>query len=443
VICTSDYLPVIAGFRSKTPDLAHVVVMDDATGAPETSGLTTVADISAQWLLAADSADRAAALEGQVDQLDVAFILYTSGTTGNPKGAQLTHRNIIKNAKATAEVLECTPDDIYLIPVPFSHCFGCVLGITLATLTGSTMVPLKDQTPSVAMRTVMDERITVAHGTPTHFMRYIREVEDNAAAYDTTSLRTGIIAGAPCPPETLKGIINVLKMRDIVIGYGLTEASPIVTLTRPTDSFEHRINSVGRPIPDIEVRIVDPDNEVLGVEEVGELVTRGYHVMKGYYREPEQTKVAIDADGWLHTGDLATVDAEGYYKIVGRAKDMIIYGGFNVYPKAIENELLEHPAIQEVAVVGIPDQEYGELVACVAKVDEGFTEQELVDFLYGRVSDPAVPRFVRFDVEIPLSGRGKVQKFKLRQTLTEMAKAGTLGTKIVPTAIQKKRQAQN
>ncbi|GAB4311105.1 MAG: AMP-binding protein [Promethearchaeota archaeon] len=442
VICTSNYLPMIADVRDKLPNLAHVVVMDGAAGKPG-SDAPGVVDYSDVCSMVADWKDNqdVAARRQQLDKEDVTFILYTSGTTGNPKGAMLTHHNIVRNAIETCKVLRCGPEDKYLIPVPFSHCFGCVLAITCATITGSSQIPLLDQTPSVALEKVTKEKATVAHGTPTHFIRYIREKEAHPDKYDTSSLRTGIIAGAPCPPPVLEGIINVLTMPDIVIGYGLTEASPIITLTSPDDDFDHRINSVGRPIPDIEVKIVDEDMREVPVGEDGELVVRGPNVMKGYFKDPERTAQAIEPDGWLHTGDLARVDEEGYFKITGRIKDMIIYGGFNVYPKVVEDFLLKNPNVIECAVVGVPDDEYGEVVAVVAKVEDGFTEQDLVDYCYGQISSPSVPRYVFFDLPIPLSGRGKVQKYKLRQTLAEMKKRGELGAPMVPTRVREKQKA--
>jgi fatty-acyl-CoA synthase len=437
VLCTSDYVDRITEMRDKVPDLRNIVLLDDPANPPKAVGLTSIKKICDIELNDENMAKLKAAQDA-VDKDDVTFILYTSGTTGVPKGAMLTHYNIIKNTIATAKVMKCGPEDKYLIPVPFSHCFGCVLGITLATITGSPMVPLKDQTPSIAIKKILDEKVTVAHGTPTHFIRYLQYIEENKI--DTSCLRTGIIAGAPCPPPVLEGIIKTMKMQDIIIGYGLTEASPIVTLTKPDDSFENRIGSVGQAIPEIEVKIVDEENEDVDVGEDGELVIRGYNVMKGYYKSPEQTAKAIDSDGFLHSGDQARVDEHGYFKITGRIKDMIIYGGANVYPVSIEKFLLTNPKILEVAVVGVPNEEYGEVVAAVAKVEEGFSKQDLVDFCYGQISSPSVPRYVLFtpEVEIPISGRGKVQKFKLRKTLAQMMKDGKMGEKIIPTKVKEK-----
>jgi fatty-acyl-CoA synthase len=437
VVATSDYIPVIESMRKELPDFKYFILMDKKL--PEVNskmqGIVSMIDML-QANIDAKEAEKIQKIQDSINKFDVTFILYTSGTTGNPKGAMLTHHNIIQNSIDTANDLRCGPKDKYLIPVPFSHCFGCVLAITTATLTGSSMIPLKDQTPSIALQKISKEKATVAHGTPTHFIRYIREAETNPK-YDLSSLRTGIIAGAPCPPPVLEGIMKVLKMKDIVIGYGLTEASPIVTLTQPDDPIDYRINSVGKAIPNIEVKIVDDMNEDVPLGETGELVVKGYNVMKGYYKDPIQTKNAIDEKGFLHSGDLATVDEKGYFKIVGRKKDMIIYGGFNVYPKVIEDFLLQIPEVREVAVVGVPDDEYGEVVAVAAVVDKGYTPQQLVDYCYGKINSPSVPRYVRFDVQIPLSGRGKVQKYLLRKSMAEMLKGGKLGSKMVPSQVKK------
>ena len=234
----------------------------------------------------------------------------------------------------------------------------------------------------------------------------------------------------------MKGIIEVLKIPEIVIGYGMTELSPFCTMTSPEDSFYYRTNSVGKSLLEMEIKIVDEKNNPVERGEKGEICVKGYNVMNGYYKSPEKTRDAIDKDGFMHTGDLGIVDEKGYYKIVGRKKDMIIYGGFNIYPVMIEEYLLNHPNIIEVAVVGVPDPEYGEVVAAVAKVNDGITEQNLVDYCYGNISSPSVPRYVLFGVELPLSGRGKVQKFKLREILANMLEEGKLGPKIIPTLVQ-------
>ncbi|RLI64364.1 MAG: AMP-binding protein [Promethearchaeia archaeon] len=441
LICTSDYIPMIESFREKLPNLKHIVLMDSPEEIKTSmDGVVRMKDVM-DVELSQENIQKVQKIQDYIQKDEVTFILYTSGTTGKPKGAQLTHYNILRNTVDTANVMRCGPEDKYLIPVPFSHCFGNTLGITTATLTGSSMIPLLDQTPSVAMRKVMDEHVTVAHGTPTHFIRYIRYLQEHPEI-DVSHLRTGIIAGAPCPPDTMRGIMDVMHMQDIVIGYGLTEASPIITLTQPDDPFEYRVNSVGKAIPDIDVRIVDSDNNEVPVGEAGELVVKGYNVMKGYYKSEFQP---IDEKGYLHTGDLATVDENGYYKIVGRKKDMIIYGGFNVYPKAVEDFLIQHEDILEVAVVGVPDEEYGELVTAIIRKpkESTLTEQDVVDYCYGTINSPSVPRYVRFDIKLPLSGRGKVQKYKLRNQLKKMKEEGNLGPKLVPTKVKEKHKQKN
>jgi acyl-CoA synthetase (AMP-forming)/AMP-acid ligase II len=325
-----------------------------------------------------------------------------------------------------------------VIPVPFSHVFGNLVGITLASITGSTMIPLRDQNPEIALKTVMNERATILHGTPTHFIRYIKEKE-KYPHWDISSLRTGIIAGAPCPPEVIEGIIDILTMKDIVIGYGMTELSPFCTMTSPNDGFYYRVNSVGKKMPEMDIKIVDDNNIPIKTGEKGEICVKGYNVMAGYYKSKEKTREAIDEDGFMHTGDLGVIDDAGYFKIVGRKKDMIIYGGLNVYPVMIEDFLMTHPKILETAVVGVPDPEYGEVVAAVVKRNFGLTKQEVTDYCYGKISSPSVPRYVIFDMDLPVSGRGKVQKYKLREILAKMLKRGELDPKLVPTNVKEKK----
>jgi fatty-acyl-CoA synthase len=419
VICTSDYLEQIDMDRCEYyPNLKKIILMDD----PHDKYRYKNGIYSMKELVNYENnynLEKVNKIQDSLDRFDTAFFLYTSGTTGIPKGAQLSHYSIIKNMIFTSEIMKNTHADKMVIPVPFSHIFGNVVGITLACITGTAMIPLRDQDPKVALETVRRERATILHGTPTHFIRYIREKEQHPE-WEISCLRTGIIAGAPCPPETMKGIIEVLKIPEIVIGYGMTELSPFCTMTSPEDSFYYRTNSVGKSLPEMEIKIVDEQNNSVEIGEKGEICVKGYNVMKGYYKSPEKTRDAIDQEGFMHTGDLGVVDKNGYYKIVGRKKDMIIYGGFNIYPVMIEDYLLNHPNILEVAVVGVPDPEYGEVVAAVVKVNDGITEQNLVDYCYGNISSPSVPRFVLFGVELPLSGRGKVQKFRLKEILAKM-----------------------
>ncbi|MFW5946230.1 MAG: AMP-binding protein, partial [Candidatus Natronoplasma sp.] len=351
------------------------------------------------------------------DPDDVTFILYTSGTTGKPKGVMLSHYQIVKNAHDQGEILQTGEDDKLVIPVPFSHCFGNVMSITLMASFGGTMIPLVEFEPHKALDLVEKEEATMIHGVPTMFIRELEVLKEED--YDTSSLRTGIMAGSSCPVETMKSVINDMGC-NVSITYGLTEASPGVTMTRFDDSVEDRVETVGRVMPDQEIKIVDDQGNELPPGETGELLVKGYNVMKGYYNKPEATEQTIE-NGWLHSGDLAIMDERGYVEIVGRKKDMVIVGGLNVYPREIEEYLIEHEEIQEVAVVGVPDDELGEVVAAAAVPTEGsdLTAQDVVDFVYGEIASAKVPRYVDVTKDLPVSGRGKVQKFKLRDQLEE------------------------
>ncbi len=375
--------------------------------------------------------------KNDIDPDDVTFILYTSGTTGKPKGVMLTHHQIVKNANDIGEMLHTTGEDKLVIPVPFSHCFGNVLSITLMVNFGGVMIPLVEFHPRTALELVEREKATMIHGVPTMF---IRELElARREDFDTSSLRTGIMAGSSCPVETMQSVIDELGC-NVSIVYGLTEASPGVTQTRFDDTVKDRVETVGRVLPDQEIKIVDDDGEEVPPGETGELLVKGYNVMIGYYKKPEATKNAIE-EGWLHSGDLAIMDERGYVRIVGRKKDMVIVGGLNVYPREIEEYLIEHPEIQEVAVVGVPDPDLGEVVAAAVVPTEGsdITPQDVVDFLYGDVASAKVPRYVVVGMDLPLSGRGKIQKFKLRDTLTKMVEEGKLES-IVPTEVKKRKK---
>jgi len=369
------------------------------------------------------------------DPDDVTFILYTSGTTGKPKGVMLSHYQIVKNAHDQGEILQTSEDDKLVIPVPFSHCFGNVMSITLMASFGGTMIPLVEFEPHKALKLVEKEEATMIHGVPTMFIRELEVLKEED--YDTSSLRTGIMAGSSCPVETMKSVINDMGC-NVSITYGLTEASPGVTMTRFDDSVEDRVETVGRVMPDQEIKIVDDQGNELPPGETGELLVKGYNVMKGYYNKPEATEQTIE-DGWLHSGDLAIMDERGYVEIVGRKKDMVIVGGLNVYPREIEEYLIEHEEIQEVAVVGVPDDELGEVVAAAAVPTEGsdLTAQDVVDFVYGEIASAKVPRYVEITDDLPVSGRGKVQKFKLREQLEEKVQQDEL-EKIVPTEIKKR-----
>ncbi len=371
----------------------------------------------------------------ETDPDDVTFLLYTSGTTGKPKGVMLSHHQIVKNALDQGEILKAREDDKLVIPVPFSHCFGNVMSITLMTVFGGTMIPLVEFDPYKALELVEDEGATMIHGFPTMFIRELEVMKEED--YDTSTLRTGIMAGSSCPVETMRSVIDDMGC-NVSITYGLTEASPGVTMTRFDDSIEDRVETVGRVMPDQEIKGVDDQGNEVPPGETGELMVKGYNVMKGYYNKPESTEETIE-DGWLHTGDLAEMDERGFVKIVGRKKDMVIVGGLNVYPREIEEYLIEHPEIQEVAVVGVPDEQLGEVVVAAVVPTNGadMTDQDVVDFLYGEVARAKVPRYVSVTDELPVSGRGKVQKFKLRDRLMEKVEEGEL-KKIVPTEVKKK-----
>lgn len=347
---------------------------------------------------------------------DVINMQYTSGTTGFPKGVMLTHNNIIADAYYIAECMNLTYEDRLCIPVPFFHCFGCVLG-TLACMTkGTTMVPLIKFDPEEVLKTIEAENCTGVHGVPTMF---IAELEHpDFEQFDLSSLRTGIMAGSPCPLKAMKQVINDMGAEEITIAYGQTESSPVITQTRTDDSLERRVSTVGRALSDVEVKIVDPETgEKVENGVWGELCTRGFHVMKGYYKMPEETAEVIDDDGWLHTGDLAVMDEDGYCKITGRLKDMIIRGGENVYPTEVEEYLYQHPGIKDIAVVGIPDKKYGEEVMAYIQLKEGkeIIAEEIFEYFRGKISWHKLPKKIEIVDEFPLTASGKVQKYKLRE----------------------------
>jgi len=299
--------------------------------------------------------------------------------------------------------------------VPFFHCFGCVLGVMACATHGTTMVPVETFNPEAVLKTIEAEKCTAVHGVPTMF---IAELEHpNFANYDLTSLRTGIMAGSNCPIEVMKRVIRDMHASEITIAYGQTESSPVITQTRTDDPIELRVATVGRVLPNVEMKIVDIETgATLPPGKQGELCTRGYLVMKGYYKMPEETAKAIDLEGWLHTGDLAVMDENGYTKITGRIKNMIIRGGENIYPREIEEFLYTHPKISDVQIYGVPDRKYGEQVmaAVIVKKGETMTEEEVMEFCRGRIANYKVPHYVKFVDEYPMTASGKIQKFKLR-----------------------------
>jgi fatty-acyl-CoA synthase len=356
-----------------------------------------------------------AAVEADLDRHDVINMQYTSGTTGFPKGVMLTHHNIVNNGFNIGECMKFTDRDRLCIPVPFFHCFGCVLAVMACVTHGSTMVPVEIFDPLKVLQTIEAEKCTAVHGVPTMF---IAELEHpDFARFDLTSLRSGIMAGSNCPIEVMKKVISQMHASEITIAYGQTESSPVITQTRTDDAIELRVSTVGRALPDVEVKIVDIETgETLPPGKQGELCTRGYLVMKGYYKMPEETAKAIDGDHWLHTGDLAIMDENGYCKITGRIKNMIIRGGENIYPREIEEFLYTHPKISDVQIYGVPDRKYGEQVmaAIILKKGVAMTEEEVREFCHGRIANYKIPKYVKFVDSYPMTASGKIQKFKLR-----------------------------
>ncbi len=352
---------------------------------------------------------------------DVINIQYTSGTTGNPKGVMLSHHNIISNMVYTGQGLHLTEQDRLCIPVPLYHCFGCCAGSLLCSINGATMVfPSEYFDPLKTLQAVEKERCTVIHGVPTMFIAELGHPEFEK--FDLSTLRTGIMAGSPCPIEVMRQVIDRMGASEITIGYGQTEAAPIITLTRSDDTIEKRVTTVGPVIPEVEVKIIDPETgQEVASGEQGELYSRSLMNMKGYYKMPEATAAAIDPEGWLHTGDLATVDEEGYYKITGRLKDMIIRGGENVYPREIEEFLYTNPKVSDVQVIGVPDQRVGEEVMAwlMLKPGETATEEEVREFCRGKIAHYKVPRYVKFVSEFPMTVTGKIQKFVMRDMAIE------------------------
>lgn len=352
---------------------------------------------------------------------DVINIQYTSGTTGFPKGAMLSHRNIITNGFYIGEKMKLTSWDRLCIPVPFFHCFGCVLGNLAAVTHGSTIVALDHFSPRRTLEVLEAEHCSAIHGVPTMFITMLEH--PNFGKHNLSSLRTGIMAGSTCPEEVMRQVIERMGAREITIAYGQTESSPVITMTDTDDELTQRVSTVGRIMPEVEVKIIDPEtkNPVKpGV--VGELCTRGYHVMKGYYNDPEATCSVIDSEGWLHTGDQAVQDEAGYFQIVGRLKDMIIRGGENIYPREIEEYLHKHPKISEAQVIGVESDIYGEEVFAFVKLKAGVeaAREEILEFLRKRISRHKVPRYLHFCTEFPATASGKIQKYKLKEVANKL-----------------------
>ncbi|QKW18089.1 AMP-binding protein [Kitasatospora sp. NA04385] len=403
---TSDYAAMIAEVRPRCPELTDTVLLDGPDW-PE--------------LLAVGRAGDRAELESTARELsadDPINIQYTSGTTGFPKGATLSHHNILNNGYFVGELCGYTEQDRVCIPVPFYHCFGMVMGNLAATSHGAcTVIPAPAFDAAATLAAVAAERCTSLYGVPTMF---IAELADPGFdGYDLSSLRTGIMAGAPCPTEVMKGVMERMGMAEVSICYGMTETSPVSTQTRVDDSVERRVSTVGRVGPHLEVKVVDPDTgRTLPRGEPGELCTRGYSVMLGYWGEPERTAEVVDAARWMHTGDLAVMDGDGYLSITGRIKDMVIRGGENVYPREIEEFLYTHPDVLDVQVIGVPDAKYGEELMAWVRMREGarpLTAEAVREFCTGRLAHFKIPRYVHVVEEFPMTVTGKVRKVEMRE----------------------------
>jgi fatty-acyl-CoA synthase len=358
-----------------------------------------------------------AARERAIEPGAVYNIQFTSGTTGLPKGAMLTHRNVLLNAYYVGERLRCTARDRVCVPVPFYHCFGCVLGTLVCVVTGAALVvPAPSFDAGATLAAIAAERCTALYGVPTMFIAALDHPD--RTSFDLSSLRTGIMAGSPCPMPLMEAVVATLGAREITIAYGQTEASPIITMTSADDPLEVRVGTVGSPLPGLEVRVVDPATGAdVAPGATGELCARGHCVMTGYYRNPEATARAIDAEGWLHTGDLARCRDDGNYRIVGRSKELIIRGGENIYPPEVEEFLHHHPAVAEVAVVGLPDIRYGEVVAAwvVAKPGMMLVAEDLREFARGKIAHYKIPHYVHVVEQLPRTVTGKIRKHVLRE----------------------------
>ncbi|MFI8618775.1 AMP-binding protein [Acidovorax sp. NPDC077693] len=403
----------------KLPHLNTVVWIDDGAGqGADEPGLLRFSDLLARG----DAQDsRLAQIAATLKATDPINIQFTSGTTGFPKGATLTHRNILNNGFFIGECMKLTPEDRLCIPVPLYHCFGMVLGNLACFTHGSTIVyPSDGFDPLTVLQTVQDERCTGLHGVPTMF---IAELDHpRFAEFDLSTLRTGIMAGSPCPTEVMKRVVEQMHLSEITIAYGMTETSPVSCQSSTDTPLPKRVSTVGQVQPHLEVKIVDPDSgAVVPIGQRGEFCTRGYSVMHGYWGDDAKTREAIDAEGWMHTGDLATMDDEGYVNIVGRIKDMVIRGGENIYPREIEEFLYRHPQVQDVQVVGVPDAKYGEELCAwiIAKPGTKPTEDDIRAFCKGQIAHYKVPRYIRFVTSFPMTVTGKIQKFKIRDEMKD------------------------
>ena len=413
----TDYATIVEGVRARCPALAETVVLDD--------GWDVLLD-GAAGVDEAALAEREASLSFD----DPINIQYTSGTTGAPKGATLSHHNILNNGYFCGEILRYTEVDRVLIPVPFYHCFGMVIGNLACTTHGACIVaPAESFDAAATLAAIERERCTSIYGVPTMFIAQLNH--DDFASTDFSSLRTGVMAGSPCPVEVMKQVRERMNVTEITICYGMTETSPVSTQTRVDDPVEKRVGSVGRIHPHVEIKVIDPENgRIVPRGASGELCTRGYVVMLGYWNETEATAAAIDEARWMHSGDLAMMDDEGYLRIVGRIKDMIIRGGENIYPREVEEFLYTHPEVEDAQVIGVPSARYGEDVMAWIKPKAGahLTGERLRAFCYGAIATYKIPRYWKLVDAFPMTVTGKVQKFRMREIATaELELEGAAG----------------
>ncbi|TPJ79221.1 AMP-binding protein [Mesorhizobium sp. B2-6-2] len=424
---TSDYLGMIETLApeiakaepgklkaKKLPALETVIRMGD----DNSPGMFNFGDVLA--MAGRDEHDSLDRISEGLKPGEAINIQFTSGTTGAPKGATLTHSNIVNNGNFVTSAIKLTTEDRLCIPVPLYHCFGMSMGTMGCVSKGATMVfPGEGFDAGSTLKAVAQERCTGLYGVPTMFVAMLDHAD--FSSFDLSSPRTGIMAGSPCPIEVMKKVVSLMHMSQVTIAYGMTETSPVSFQSSVDDPLEKRVSTVGRIHPHVEVKAIDADGGTVAVGEPGELCTRGYSVMKGYWDDAEKTREAIDVDGWMHTGDLATIDAEGYCNIVGRVKDMVIRGGENVYPREVEEFLYRHPKVKEVQVFGIPDDKYGEELCAwiVLKPGQIATAEEIKAFCAGQIAHYKVPRYIRFRAELPMTVTGKPQKFLMREAMVE------------------------
>lgn len=424
---TSDYLGMVRTLApeidaaekgalkaAKLPHLQIVIRM----GGDKSRGMFNFEDVMAMG--GAAERNRRDAISASLRPGDAINIQFTSGTTGAPKGATLSHDNIVNNSNNVTAAMRFASEDRLCIPVPLYHCFGMSMGTMGCVTKGATMVfPGEGFDPGATLKAASQERCTGLYGVPTMFVAMLGHPD--FATFDLSSLRTGIMAGAPCPIEVMNKVISAMHMSEVTIAYGMTETSPVSFQSSTDDPLGKRVSTVGRIHPHVEVKVVDADGNTVPVGERGELCTRGYSVMKGYWEDEEKTREAIDPEGWMHTGDLAVLDGEGYCNIVGRVKDMVIRGGENVYPREVEEFLYRHPKVKEVQVFGVPDEKYGEELAAwiVPQAGETVTTEEIRAFCDGQIAHYKIPRYVRQKTELPMTVTGKPQKFLMREAMID------------------------